>query len=72
MNKFTQLLPFIQNLFDNQKDTGKAARIVEATLKVRSPRLSEISRAMEGDESAGYKMFSVSGKPMIREKYYSP
>jgi hypothetical protein len=47
MNKCTQLLPFVQELFDDRADTQKATRIVNGILKVRSPRLSEIARAMQ-------------------------
>jgi hypothetical protein len=55
MCKFTQLLPFVQNLFDDQAVAWKAARIIDGVLKGRSPRLSDISRAMKGNEAANYK-----------------
>jgi hypothetical protein len=55
MNKFTQLLPFVQDLFDDQTVARKAARIIGGILKGRSPRLSEISRSMDGNEAANYK-----------------
>ena len=55
MNKFTQLFPFVQDLFDDQAVAKKAARIVAGIMKARSPRLSEIAREMGGNEAANYK-----------------
>jgi hypothetical protein len=55
MNKCTQLLPFVRELFDDRANAEKAARIVNGILKARSPRLSEIARAMKGNEAANYK-----------------
>ncbi len=55
MNKCTQLLPFLQDLFDDRTTAQKAARIVDGILKARSPRLSEIARAMKGNEAGNYK-----------------
>jgi hypothetical protein len=55
MNKCTQLLPFVQDLFHDPKTARKAVRIIEAILRARSPRLSEIARAMSGKEAANYK-----------------
>ena len=55
MDKFTQLLPFVQYLFDDKKVARKAAWIVEGILKGRSPRLSDIARAMRREEAANYK-----------------
>jgi len=55
MNKSTQLLPFVQDLFDDQAQSRKAAKIIDGILKARSPRLSEIARAMGGNETANYK-----------------
>jgi hypothetical protein len=40
----TQLLPFLQALFDDPAVTQKAARIVGGITKTRSPRLSDIVR----------------------------
>ena len=56
MNKCTQLLPFVQDLFDDQASVQKATRIVDGILQARSPRLSEIARAMKGNEAANYKV----------------
>jgi len=55
MNKFTQLLGFVQHLFDDEETVGKAKMIVESILKARSPRLSDIAREMPGKEEANYK-----------------
>jgi hypothetical protein len=55
MDKCTQLLPFVQDLFDDRAAAEKATQIVNGILKARSPRLSEIARAMKGNEAANYK-----------------
>lgn len=55
MNKCTQLLPFMQGLIDDPATARKAAKIGEGILKARSPRLSDIARAMGGQEEANYK-----------------
>jgi len=55
MNKCTQLLPFMQELFDDPATARKAAEIAGGILKARSPRLSEIAREMAGKEAANYK-----------------
>jgi hypothetical protein len=55
MNKCTQLLPFVQDLFDDRAAAQKATQIVDGILKARSPRQSDIARAMQGNEAANYK-----------------
>lgn len=55
MDKCTQLFPFVQDLFDDPAIAWKATRIISGILKGHSPRLSDISRAMEGNEAANYK-----------------
>jgi hypothetical protein len=55
MDKCNQLLPFVRDLFDDTGVAWKAARIIGGILKGRSPRLSDISRAMQGNEAANYK-----------------
>jgi hypothetical protein len=55
MNKFTHLLQFVQQLFDDVDTASKAKRIVEGILKAQSPRLSDIARKMKGKEEANYK-----------------
>jgi len=49
-------LPFVQDLFDDRASVQKATRIVDGILQARSPRLSEIARAMKGNEAANYKV----------------
>ena len=56
MDKCTQLLPFVQDLFDDRECAQKATRIIGGILQARSPRLSEIARAMKGNEAANYKV----------------
>ena len=55
MHKFTQLLPFVHDLFDDPAVAKRATRIVDGIMKARSPRISEIAREMGGDEAANYK-----------------
>jgi hypothetical protein len=55
MNKFTQLFPFVRDLFEDRAVARKATRIVAGILKARSPRISEIAREMGGNEAANYK-----------------
>jgi Transposase DDE domain len=55
MNKCTQLLPFLQTLFDDSDTAWKASRITAGIMQSRSPRLSDIAREMEGKEAANYK-----------------
>ena len=52
MNKFTQILPFVQDLFDDRAVAWKAARIVSGILKASSPHLNEIAREMRRNEAA--------------------
>jgi hypothetical protein len=54
-NKFTHLLQFVEQLFDDADTARKAKRIVEGILKAQSPRLSDIARKMSGKEEANYK-----------------
>jgi hypothetical protein len=55
MNKFSQILPFVQYLFDDDEMARKAAWIVEGILKGRFARLSDIAREIRGEEEANYK-----------------
>jgi hypothetical protein len=55
MVKCNQLFPFVQDLFDDQANAWKATRIISGIMKARSPRLSEIARAMGGNAEANYK-----------------
>lgn len=55
MNKFTHLSNFLGYLFDEDRDVEKAQAITSGILKVRSCRMSEIAREMEGNECTNYK-----------------
>ena len=55
MIKFIDILGFAQSLFDEESVAQKAARILQAMLKARSPRLSDISQHMAGNPEANYK-----------------
>jgi hypothetical protein len=55
MVKCTQLFPFVKDLFDDEVESRKATRIITGIMKAHSPRLSEIARAMVGNEDANYK-----------------
>jgi len=55
MIKFIRFLRFAQCLFDEESVARKAAHILRAILKARSPRLSDISQKMQGNPEAGYK-----------------
>ena len=52
MNKFTHLGEFLGMIFDEQDTLQKAKEVVTGILKARSPRLSDISREMHGNEAA--------------------
>jgi len=56
MYKCTQLLPFLQTLFDDPDAARKGSRIAAGIMQGRSPRLSDIAREMPGNEAANYKM----------------
>jgi len=55
MIKFIGFLRFAQCLFDEESVARRAAHILRAILKARSPRLSDISQRMPGNPGAGYK-----------------
>jgi Transposase DDE domain len=55
MDKFTQVLPFLQGLVDDPDTARKATKIITGIIKSRSPRMSEIAREMKGKEGANYK-----------------
>ena len=46
---------FAQYLFEGAEVTSKAARVLQAVLRARSARLSDIAREMPGHADAGYK-----------------
>jgi hypothetical protein len=73
MYKCTQLLPFLQALFDDPETAKKAARILAGLLNARSPSLSEIAREMKGGEMANYKAiqrFLGSTDPQAKKSEY--
>jgi hypothetical protein len=55
MDKFTQFLPLVHDLFDDLAVALKTAWIMAGILKARSPRMSEIALEMGGNEIANYK-----------------
>lgn len=55
MIEFIGFLRFAQCLFDEESVARRAAHILRAILKARSPRLSDISQRMPGNPGAGYK-----------------
>jgi hypothetical protein len=55
MDKCTQLFPFVQDLFVDPAIAWKGNRIISGILQSCTPQLSDISRAMEGNEDANYK-----------------
>jgi len=55
MNKFTQIFPFVHDLFVDKEVAKKATKIVAGIMKARSPRLSDIAREMVGNEAGNYK-----------------
>lgn len=55
MNKFINIRPFMQSLFDDQDTANKAAEIGQAILAARSLRLTDIATQMKGTPDASYK-----------------
>ena len=55
MNKFTHLSGFVESLFDDKETTRKATEIIKGMIQAHSPRLSDISREMRGNEAGNYK-----------------
>ena len=50
-----RMVRFAQHLFEGADLSSKAARILQAVLRARSARLSDIAREMPGRADAGYK-----------------
>jgi len=50
-----KLWRFMRDLFDDERQAQQAAEIVQAQLQARSPRLTEIARAMPGKAESNYK-----------------
>ena len=55
MVHYIQAVRFLKFLFDSEALARKAAQIVEALLKARSPRLSDLAQHMGGQVAANYK-----------------
>ena len=55
MYEFINISAFARLLFDREDQALKAARIMQAILEARSPRLSDISQRMPGKPAANYK-----------------
>jgi len=70
MNKFTHLLGFVQQLFDDRDAVHKAKEIIEGILEAHSPRLSDIAREMSGKEDANYKVINVFWHTIPHSKHY--
>ena len=56
MNKCIKILPFTKELFDQEDQAKKAARILHGILKARSGRLTHISHKMKGNPAGNYKL----------------
>jgi len=56
MYKFMQIEKFAKVIFDSEKVAKKASKIMEGLLQSQSPRISDMSDQMEGNETANYKM----------------
>ena len=55
MLHFMNVQDFVQRLFDRPDMARKAALIIEAILRARSPRLSDISHKLPASPDANYK-----------------
>jgi hypothetical protein len=54
--KLSEINSYTNELFNDQWQAEKAARIIKAILEVHSPRIADIALAMEGDVRANDKM----------------
>ena len=55
MNKYIDVQPFVQELFDEKETVRQGAEIIQAILTAHSPRLSDLAREMKGTVEANYK-----------------
>ncbi len=55
MNKCIKILPFTKELFDQEEQARKAARILHGVLKARSGRMTHIAHKMKGKPAGNYK-----------------
>ncbi|MCL0049024.1 hypothetical protein M1N13_01845 [Dehalococcoidia bacterium] len=53
--KVSDMQRFVAECFDRPEESEKATRILKGILDARSPRISDISHAMEGSSEANYK-----------------
>ena len=51
-----QIEKFAKVIFDTDRTAKKASKIMEAVLKAKSPRISDVADQMAGNEAANYKM----------------
>jgi hypothetical protein len=56
MNKCIRILPFTKELFDQEDQAQKAARIMHGILEAHSGRLTTISHKMKGNPAGNYKL----------------
>jgi len=56
MNKCIKILPFAQELFDQDEQAQKAARILHGILEARSGRMTHIAHQMDRNPAGDYKM----------------
>jgi hypothetical protein len=54
--KLSEIISFTNELFNDEWQSEKAARIIKAILEVHSPRIADIALAMKGDVRANDKM----------------
>jgi hypothetical protein len=47
--KLSEIISFTNELFNDEWQAEKAARIIKAILEVHSPRIADIALTMEGD-----------------------
>lgn len=70
MNKCIKILPFTKELFDQEAQAKKAARILHGVLKARSGRMTHIAHQMKGNPAGNYKLIQrflkqVDLKPIL-------
>ena len=70
MNKWIKIFPFTKELFDQEEQAQKAARIIHGILQARSGRLTHIAHKMTGNPEGNYKLIQrflkqVDLKPVL-------
>jgi hypothetical protein len=56
MDKYINFCEFMRYVFNDEKAVEQGAAIVKALLDAQSPRLTNISKKMDGNSSRNYKM----------------